>query len=61
MDVFLEASKVCKACSGAIMADLQQHLDSQSASPDAPVANKQKLKIKINMIEIGFGISKIIS
>ncbi|MEE9496260.1 MAG: hypothetical protein V3V39_07005 [Desulfobacterales bacterium] len=30
-DVFLETSKVCEACSGAIMADLQQHLDSQSA------------------------------
>ncbi|MDH3884729.1 MAG: hypothetical protein OET63_10975 [Desulfobacterales bacterium] len=30
-DVFLETSKVCEACSGAIIADLQQHLDSQSA------------------------------
>lgn len=30
-DVFLEASKVCEACSGSVIADLQQHLDSQSA------------------------------
>jgi hypothetical protein len=30
-DVFLETSKVCGACSGAVIADLQQHLDSQSA------------------------------
>jgi hypothetical protein len=30
-DVFLETSKVCGACSGAIIADLQQHLDPQSA------------------------------
>ena len=30
-DVFLETSKVCEARSGAINADLQQHLDSQSA------------------------------
>jgi hypothetical protein len=30
-DVFLETSKVCEVCSGAIIVDLQQHLDSQSA------------------------------
>ena len=30
-DVCLETSKVCEAFSGAIIADLQQHLDSQSA------------------------------
>jgi hypothetical protein len=30
-DVFLETSNVCEAFSGAIIADLQQHLDSQSA------------------------------
>jgi hypothetical protein len=30
-DVFLETSKVCGGCPGAIIADLQQHLDSQSA------------------------------
>jgi hypothetical protein len=30
-DVFLEASKAGEACAGSIIADLQQHLDSQSA------------------------------
>jgi hypothetical protein len=30
-DVFLETSMACEACPGFDIADLQQHLDSQSA------------------------------